>query len=391
VLTDNWAPLLSIADDEELWTTLRRDDPLNASSTTYGLSMADRPDVALRRAADLVADLRAVNAITGLPYILTVSGQASWLLGQWSQAEAALDESRELGDQTGQATLVANALAFESFVAAARGEADRCHRLADHTERVLRPFEQAATAVPLFLHHARGLCSLGAGQLDEACRYLRRARAFQSALPAELPTFARFAGDLVEALCAAGQRHEAAGELAALEDMRAARWSPWIRAIVHRGHALVDDDDPVGRFEEALRAHAEWDAWEIARTRLCYGRHLRRLKHRREASEQLQAALATFERLGATGWANQAQDQLRPLGVRAGGGPRPSTGLTAQELRVALAVAAGGTNRDVAAALFMSPKTVEHHLSRAFAKVGVTSRTQLARAVESGQLDLLTC
>jgi DNA-binding NarL/FixJ family response regulator len=151
---------------------------------------------------------------------------------------------------------------------------------------------------------------------------------------------------------------------------------------------LVGGDDPTTRFEEALRAHAEWDTWEIARTRLGYERHLRRLKHRREASEQLQAALSTFHRVGAKAWARQAEDQLRALGVRAGGGPRPRTGLTPQELRVALAV--GSTNREVAAALFMSPKTVEHHLGRAFVKVGVTSRTQLARAVDAGQLDLLT-
>jgi DNA-binding CsgD family transcriptional regulator len=212
----------------------------------------------------------------------------------------------------------------------------------------------------------------------------------QSSLPCEIPTFARFAGDLVEALSAAGRRDEAAEVLARCESMKAARWSRWLNGVVLRGHGLVDNDDQAAMFDQSLQTLAPWDSWESARTRLCYGRHLRRSKQRREASEHLQAALSAFERLGARGWAAQARQELRSSGVRANIENWRPTGLTPQELRVSLAVAGGGTNREVAAALFMSPKTVEHHLGRAFAKLGVTSRTQLARMVEAGELDSIT-
>jgi DNA-binding CsgD family transcriptional regulator len=114
---------------------------------------------------------------------------------------------------------------------------------------------------------------------------------------------------------------------------------------------------------------------EIGRTLLALGTVRRRLKQRRSAREALERALETFEGIGAPLWTNQARDGLSRIAGRA---PAPLA-LTPTEEKVARAVAEGATNEEVARALFMSPKTVEWNLSRIYRKVGVRSRTELAR------------
>ena len=123
-----------------------------------------------------------------------------------------------------------------------------------------------------------------------------------------------------------------------------------------------------------------WNRFEEARTRLLYGEALRRSKRRKEAREQLSAAASGFGAVGATGWQRRARDELRAAGARV---PRPASGsvLTAQEERVASMVVEGLSNNEIASRLVVSTKTVEGHLRNIFAKLGVTSRTQLARAL----------
>ena len=117
-----------------------------------------------------------------------------------------------------------------------------------------------------------------------------------------------------------------------------------------------------------------------ARARLAYGERLRRAGRRVDAREQLSDALSTFEGVGAAPWAGQARRQLQASGATLRRrDPNAADVLTPQELQVALYVADGRTNREVAASLFISPKTVELHLSRIYRKLGVRSRTELAR------------
>jgi DNA-binding CsgD family transcriptional regulator len=120
--------------------------------------------------------------------------------------------------------------------------------------------------------------------------------------------------------------------------------------------------------------------FELARTQLCHGQQLRRAKQRATARERLQAALATFERLDARPWADQARAELQATGETARRRPQPAASrLTPQEFQVARLVAEGKSNRDIAAALFLSPKTVEFHLSNIHRKLGSGSRAQLVR------------
>ncbi|MFI5895771.1 LuxR C-terminal-related transcriptional regulator [Actinoplanes sp. NPDC051513] len=155
--------------------------------------------------------------------------------------------------------------------------------------------------------------------------------------------------------------------------------APWL-AIRARCRALRADgvaaDD---HFREALRRH---DAgFARAHTELLYGRHLRRRRRHLEARTHLRQAVETFHRLDADPWAAQAARELRAAGERASA-PVPVTSgppLTAQQERIAGLVAGGATNREVAQQLQLSPRTVDHHLRNVFARLGVRSRTELAR------------
>ena len=139
------------------------------------------------------------------------------------------------------------------------------------------------------------------------------------------------------------------------------------------------DADP--HFEQALALHADSvRPFEAARTELAYGEHLRRTRRRVAAREHLRAALETFEDLKATPWAERAAQELRASGETArkrdtGG----SVDLTPTELQVAQLVQGGLSNREVAAQLFVSPRTVDFHLRNVFTKTGVTSRLELTR------------
>ena len=124
--------------------------------------------------------------------------------------------------------------------------------------------------------------------------------------------------------------------------------------------------------------------FELARSELCWGERLRRSRRRGAAREHLRHALSIFERLGARGFAERARTELRLAGEQPAPAHEPAlSALTAQELRIALEVARGATNRQVASALFLSVKTIEAHLHAIYAKLGMRSRTQLAVLVAS--------
>jgi DNA-binding CsgD family transcriptional regulator len=159
---------------------------------------------------------------------------------------------------------------------------------------------------------------------------------------------------------------------------------PVIDAYVARTLASVEPDlnAACGHFEAALAALATLpDPFEQAQTRLMYGARLRRAGHRIAARAHLRAARDAFAAADLTLWARRAADELGATGETARA-RRQTTDepLTSQESRVALLVARGLTNKEVAAALFLSPKTVEHHLGNVYRKRGLRSRSQLTRA-----------
>jgi DNA-binding CsgD family transcriptional regulator len=139
-------------------------------------------------------------------------------------------------------------------------------------------------------------------------------------------------------------------------------------------------DDFAGDFAEAIALYeAAGHRFDVARTQLCFGMRLRRMRRRSDARVQLRAAEATLAEIGAVQWQARAAEELAATGERRQ--VDASAGLTPHELRVAELVSTGLTNREVAAVLYLSEKTIEAHLGRVFRKLDVRSRTGLAAAL----------
>lgn len=188
--------------------------------------------------------------------------------------------------------------------------------------------------------------------------------------------------DLVEAAVRAGRRPLADGALERLAERAVASGTPLALGLLARAEALLTTDDRArARYEEAIeRLGQAGDTHQWARAHLAYGEWLRRQRKRRDARDQLHRALELFDKIGLHPSAERARMELRATGEHP---HRRDTGeredLTPQEAQIASLVSLGHTNREVAAQLFISPNTVEYHLRKVFRKLGVTSRTQLAR------------
>jgi DNA-binding CsgD family transcriptional regulator len=178
---------------------------------------------------------------------------------------------------------------------------------------------------------------------------------------------------------------EAAAHVRALEKARLGALSSRLELLVRAAAALTDPEHWRDRFEHALttRGSERW-TFDRARVRLVYGEQLRRAHSPAEARVQLAAAIDTFRDLRARPWTERAG---RELG--AAGGAAPGTvGLTSQEAAVARLAATGITNKEIAAQLFLSPRTVSTHLSRVFPKLGIASRGALRDALDRHDMDL---
>jgi DNA-binding CsgD family transcriptional regulator len=229
---------------------------------------------------------------------------------------------------------------------------------------------------------ALGLLELGLGRPDEAVRALEPVGELALARGIEEPNFAAWQADLVEAYIRSGRLADADRELGVLERRARATGGRWAAAAALRCRGLLARADRVDAiFGKALELHGRQPlVIERARTELCWAQCLRRDGRPAEAREPLRRALAVFQRTGAQPWAAMAQAELQAGGERQGrAAAAAELKLTAQELQVARVVATGATNAEAAAQLFISAKTVEKHLTSAYRKLGVRSRTELAR------------
>ena len=229
-----------------------------------------------------------------------------------------------------------------------------------------------------------GFVELSLGDPSAALVHLRRSYEFRNAFMLE-PAQRLELGDFLEALIAVGELEEADEVLATWQERAAALDRAWALAILARcrGLLLATRSDPEGSFasfEQALAEHnRSTDPFQHARTLLALGKTQRRAKKRGAARRTLEDALARFEVLGAPLWAEQTRAELARIGGRA-----PSRGeLTEAEQRIARLVAQGNTNREVAAALFLTEHSVETALTRVYRKLGVRSRAELAHLLAS--------
>ncbi|RSS81013.1 AAA family ATPase [Streptomyces sp. WAC06614] len=231
-------------------------------------------------------------------------------------------------------------------------------------------------------HRALALAHLGAGDPARALDHLDRADHDPAAPPS---LAAAYLPDLVEAAARTGTVRPAA--LARVEQWAALTGRPAALALAARCRALTGGDDTAEEHFTAALTYGEQagGAFERARTQLLHGEWLRRRRRRSDARRRLRAALELFEQLGARPWAERARAELRGTGevIDATSATGTVLGrLTPQEREVVRLAAAGHSNREIATQLFLSPRTVGHHLYRAFPKLGVTARDQLRTAIE---------
>jgi DNA-binding CsgD family transcriptional regulator len=187
--------------------------------------------------------------------------------------------------------------------------------------------------------------------------------------------------ELAEASLRSGRTAAAEAILTAFDSSQLAS-VPIFRAQAQRCRGLLAEADKFeAHFASALELHAQAQSpLALARTRLCFGERLRRAGRRVDAREQLRAALETFDRVGATPWSERVGAELRASGeTLRRRESHEAEELTPQELQIALQVAEGKSNKEVGAALFLSHKTIEFHLSRIYRKLDIHSRAELIR------------
>jgi DNA-binding CsgD family transcriptional regulator len=235
--------------------------------------------------------------------------------------------------------------------------------------------------VRLLAERSLGLLALGLGRLDEAVERLSLALAAAESRGLIRQQVATWS-DLVDGLVRSGRLVEAR----AVAERCPSPFIPAERALFARAWAQVAGDDFDARFNGALAAHAEGrELFEEARTRLAYGERLRRARQRQQARTQLRRSLEIFQQLHAQPWIVRTNSELAATGEHFRLRDQTTTEtLTPQELQVALQVAEGKSNRDAAAALFLSPKTVDFHLTRVYRKLQVRNRAELVRILAPG-------
>jgi DNA-binding CsgD family transcriptional regulator len=306
--------------------------------------------------------------------------------GRFPAARAGAARSLGMAESIGAPGAIAFNLAILAWLAAVEG------RESEAREHAARADELAQRGLGNPLLRARlqatlGLLELGLGRPLGAIEKLGPVADLAERHGVREPSVLPYAPDLIEAYARAGEREAATRELAKLAELANALDRRWALAAVARLHGLLGrDDDLDEHFGAALELHEQGagSAFDRARTELLYGQRLRRAKRRVEAREHLRSAVELFDGLGAAPWSEQARRELRASGESIPRrDPTAPEKLTPQELQVALQVAEGRTNRDVAAALFLSPKTVEFHLTRVYRKLNIHSRAELVRLFSS--------
>ena len=317
-----------------------------------------------------------------------VSAQALWYLslvelaaGDLAAAADQAERARALGVLYGRDEAEDPQNVFPLALAAARrGELGPARELAEHG---LRLADEQAVLLPGFAA-VLGAVDLWSGDLAGAADRFAGAERCADLAGWEEPTVRWWRAEHVEALLGLGRVGDA---LALLDPWEAAgvrlrRRSVLAQATRCRGLVAAAQGDIAGALSLLGQAPARHDeAGDVlgrAQALLALGVVRRRARQKRSAREALEEAAASFERSGAIGWAERARSELGRIGGR-----RREQGLTPAERRVAALVAEGRTNREVAAALFLGERTVETHLSHIYAKLGVRSRTELARTLGS--------
>ncbi|MFF8190799.1 LuxR C-terminal-related transcriptional regulator [Streptomyces bobili] len=361
------------------------EDILRAAAAA--LMLGDLAD-ARRAGARALAAARTLDTVAAVPRAREYLAYAELRAGRHALARTHAEEGLRAAHRAGQRNTAAHQHAVLALAASIEGETEL---VAGHVAAALGTARRHGLAQAATLAEwAAARADLGRGRPQEAADRLGPlvrpgARRGHFALwMLAVPCY-------VEAAVSAGQPEGARG---VVEDF--ARWAvfgadPQAPSQLLRCRALLAPADRADAlYRQALDLHdTAGGDFERARTELLHGKWLRRRRRLREARDRLGAALVGFERCGARAWAEQTRGELRAGGAEASGprsaGAADLAGLTPQQLRIARRVAEGATNREVALSLSVSTRTVDYHLRKVFATLGVRSRLELARLVERAE------
>lgn len=302
--------------------------------------------------------------------------EVSLRAGDWNAASRFLDEFRE---STGPGLLLAPLYErCRALLAAGQGTADEAERWA--AEAIARSAKTGVRWDRLEALRARGIGALLLHDPAKAAASLREVWDHAQREGVEEPGAFPVASDLVEALTELGDVDGARSVTARLSELAERQEHPWARAAVRQCDALtVGDDNAAAELEQAASDFRELGLlFDHARALLLLGRIQRRRRKWAAARRALERAAAAFDEMGSAGWADEARSELARVGGRR---PAAAGELTPTERRVAELAVDGLANKEIARALHVSVHTVEVHLSSVYAKVGVSSRSQLAGAL----------
>lgn len=335
-------------------------------------------DAAIHRLATRWVRLaREHAALTILPIALAYLGGAELAAGRLKECEALAEQSLEISAATGNPGMLGASKRGNAHLLAWRGnEADARARVAVHLAYAL---ERGQTSSVILAHYALMVLELGLGR-------------YRAALENALPLYQDdppVAGcwvlpNLVEAAARSGHESAARDALNRLSERARASGTPLALGFLARSRALLAADaEAKSLYQESIDQLGRSSAKpELARSHLLFGEWLRRQGRRRDARDQLRTAYDMFASMGIEAFAERARVELLATGERA----RKRTvdtqvQLTPQERQIARLVRDGARNQEIAAQLFISQSTVQYHLVKVFRKLGVTSRTQLARVL----------
>lgn len=327
--------------------------------------------------ARAVEAARARGAASAVPQLLEYMIYSEIWMGRYAAVATTAAEGLRLAQETGQLNTAAQHLAWLAMTAAVEGDRETCRTRADAALGLADAHDLGLAGA--IGNWALACLDLAAGRAADAAGRLRAERRNNHVVIRVMAT-----PHFIEAAARTGDREQAASALRVLERWVGSTHSPDLRALVARCHALLagpGESDEL--FREALDLHGQGLCeFESARTQLLYGSALRRDRRPGAARNHLHAALETFERHGARLWAQQAMTELRASGeqVRLAQAPTVQQ-LTAQQLRIARMAAEGATNKEIAEQLFLSRRTVEHHLRNIFNRLGIRSRVELVRLI----------
>jgi DNA-binding CsgD family transcriptional regulator len=330
---------------------------------------------------------RRLASPTILSFALGISAEIGWWTGQWTTAYADATEALQWATENGQPGLLGYGLSMLARIEAARGERESCQRRVDEVRRDVEP--RGVGCMPVYSYAALGLAALGGGELSDAAAKLQQAWDLSCRQGMNNPNVVPVAGDLAEALARVEEKDGCTRILSWLDERARATGLayPYAAACRAQGILSTEPEETQSLFAASLAALDKVGPtpFEQARTLLCSGEALRRNRRPTAARAPLNRALELFDGLGAQPWAARARAELAASGVK----DRRVTAararlmgleeLSPQELQVARIAARGQNNLEVAAALFVSRKTVEAHLTRVYRKLEIRSRTELAR------------